>query len=106
MGFTSDDEERDSAGDFERPSRSARKRAAEAAQDLGEELIRLKEYELDAIELPEELREAIREARRITSRAAGARQRQFIGRLMRLIDPAPIEAALAMRNKGGSARRR
>lgn len=81
------------------PSKSARKRAARAAQDLGEELIGLGDGELDALALPERLSEAIREARRITSRAAGARQRQYIGRLMRDIELEPIRAALEARSE-------
>lgn len=81
----------------ERPSKSARKRAAHAAQDLGEALISLPEGELAALAIPEELAAAVRAARRITSRAAGARQRQYIGKLMRALDPAPIRAALAAR---------
>ena len=85
-------------GGAERPSKSARKRAAHAAQDLGEELLRLREADLAALELPEALREALRAARRISSRAAGARQRQYIGKLMRQVDPEPIRAALAARS--------
>src|ERR1700740_2099325 len=80
------------------PSKSARKRAAHAAQDLGEALIRLRDADLEALELPEALLDAIRAARRITSRAAGARQRQYIGRLMREADLESIQAALAARN--------
>ena len=83
----------------ERPSKSARKRAAHAAQDLGETLIRLRDTELDALSLPERLTDAIREARRITSRGGGARQRQYIGKLMRDIDLEPIRAALAARSE-------
>ena len=83
----------------ERPSKSQRKRDAHAAQDLGEALIRLRDAELEALGLPEPLDEAIREARRITSRAAGARQRQYIGKLMREIDLEPIRAALAARSE-------
>src|SRR6185437_2069189 len=82
-----------------RPSKSERKRAAHAAQDLGEELIRLRDAELDALGLPERLSDAIREARHLKSRAAGARQRQYIGKLMRDIDPAPIRATLAARSE-------
>jgi len=78
----------------DRPSKSARKREALTAQKLGEELILLRDADLDALELPEPLSEAIREARRIRSRAAGARQRQYIGKLMREIDLEPILAAL------------
>jgi ribosome-associated protein len=83
----------------QRPSKSARKRAAHAAQDLGETLIRLRDAELEALSLPERLLEAIREARRITSRAGGARQRQYIGKLMRELDLEPIRAALASRSE-------
>jgi 5-(carboxyamino)imidazole ribonucleotide mutase len=79
------------------PSKSARKRAALAVQKLGEELIELKDEQLRALALPEALTVAIQEARRIRSRAALARQRQYIGKLMRALDPAAIEAALAAR---------
>ena len=86
--------------DFEqRPSKSERKRAAHAAQDLGETLIGLKDSELEALELPERLLDAIRDARRIPSRGGGARQRQYIGKLMRDIDLEPIRAALAARGE-------
>jgi ribosome-associated protein len=84
------------------PSKSARKRAAHAAQDLGEALIGLPDAELEAIGLPERLRDAIALARTITSRAGLARQRQYIGKLMRDLDLAPIEAALAARQEAGS----
>jgi ribosome-associated protein len=83
----------------ERPSKSERKRTAHAAQNLGEALIGMRDAELDALALPEQLSEAIREARRITSRAAGVRQRQYIGKLMREIDLEPIRAALAARSE-------
>lgn len=81
----------------ERPSRSARKRAAEALQKLGVKLIALRDAELDALTLPDELLAAIHEARRLSNRAALARQRQYIGKLMRDVDPEPIEKALAQR---------
>ncbi|MGH8269423.1 MAG: ribosome biogenesis factor YjgA, partial [Steroidobacteraceae bacterium] len=83
----------------ERPSKSERKRAAHAAQDLGEALIAMRDRELDALALPEQLTDAIREARHISSRAGGARQRQYIGKLMREIDLEPIRAALASRSE-------
>ncbi|MDE2261523.1 MAG: DUF615 domain-containing protein [Gammaproteobacteria bacterium] len=83
----------------QRPSKSERKRAAHAAQDLGEALIRLRDPDLEALGLPEPLSEAVRAARRIKSRAAGARQRQYIGKLMREIDLEPIRAALAARSE-------
>jgi ribosome-associated protein len=82
----------------ERPSRSARKRAAQSAKALGERLIELPDAELAALDLPEKLLDAVREARRISSRAAGARQRQYIGKLMRGLDCTPIAAALDARH--------
>lgn len=89
----------DPVEDFEEPSKSARKRAAHAAQDLGEDLIRLRDSDLDALALPEQVVDAIREARRITSRGGAARQRQYIGKLMRDVDLEPIRAFLASRSK-------
>lgn len=83
----------------EPPSKSERKRTAHAAQDLGEALLALRDAELDALGLPELLIAAVREARRIRSRAASARQRQYIGKLMRGVDPEPIRRALAVRNQ-------
>ena len=85
--------------DFDGPSKSARKRAAHAAQDLGEELIRMRDSDLEALDLPETLVDAVREARSITSRGGGARQRQYIGKLMRDIDLEPIRAFIASRSK-------
>jgi ribosome-associated protein len=82
------------------PSKSMRKRDASAAQDLGERLIALTASELATLDLPEKLMDAIELAQRITARGGLARQRQYIGKLMRDIDPAPIEATLAARAKG------
>ena len=87
----------DEAG--ERPSKSSRKRAAQAAQDLGVELAGLREAQLEALDLPEKLKDAIRTLGTLTSRAAGARQRQYIGKLMREVDPEPIRAALDARSQ-------
>jgi ribosome-associated protein len=92
-----EDDEAGPEGGPERPSKSARKRAAHAAQELGEELIKLSDEQLQALALPEQLLDALRLARRIPSRGGGARQRQYIGKLMRTIDPEPIRAALGAR---------
>jgi ribosome-associated protein len=85
------------------PSKGMRKRAALRAQDLGERLIALRESDLEALQLPERLYDAIRLAQRITARGGLARQRQYIGKLMRDLDTAPIEAALDA-DKGFDAR--
>lgn len=78
----------------ERPSKSARKRAAHAAQALGEQLIKLKESDLLRLPIPETLLEAVRTARRIKARGGLVRQKQYIGKLMRDLDTAEIEKAL------------
>jgi ribosome-associated protein len=90
---------KDENGEYRGPSKSMRKRDAAAAQDLGTRLIALKESELTALNLPETLHDAILLAKRITSRGGLARQRQYIGKLMRDIDPAPIEAALGAESR-------
>jgi ribosome-associated protein len=87
-------------GADERPSKSARKRAAHAAQALGEQLIALKESELTTLELPETLLTAIRDAKRIKAHGGLARQKQYIGKLMRDLDtPALITALENLRHK-------
>jgi ribosome-associated protein len=75
-------------------SKTKRKAAVEALQDLGETLVALPKERLEKLALPETLHDAIIEARRITSNGALRRQMQYIGRLMREIDTAPIEDQL------------
>jgi ribosome-associated protein len=88
----------------EPPSKSARKRAALDLQALGEALVWLPPAELDALELPEALHDAILAARDLRSRGALTRQRQLIGKLMRTVDTGPIRAALARRGAADRAR--
>jgi ribosome-associated protein len=78
-----------------RPSRSARKREAEGLQKLGEWLLTLREPELRSLGLPEDLLDALLVGQTVRSGPAQARQRQYIGRLMRSVDAAALEAALA-----------
>lgn len=78
-----------------RPSKTRRKHAMHELQDLGEALVELDPSRLAALALPERLGEAIALARRITQHEGRRRQMQFIGRLMRDVDPEPIRAALA-----------
>ena len=77
-----------------RPSKSQRKRDMAALQDIGTELTLLNADQLAQIELPERLFEAIIDAQRIRDFEGRRRQLQFIGKLMREIDPAPIRARL------------
>ena len=81
--------------DDTKPSKSARKRAYLALQKLGEELVTLRESDLQAMPLDEDLRDAVLEARRIKAHGALRRQKQYIGKLMGRVDPEPIREALA-----------
>jgi ribosome-associated protein len=83
----------------EGPSKSLRKRQSHELQALGEELIGLPQDELDALPLPDVLRDAVLLARRITAHGGLYRQKQFIGKLMRKIDAEPIRLALEARRE-------
>ena len=81
-------------------SKTKRKREMHELQALGVALVELSESQLGFLE--EELRRAVLEAKRISAHEGRRRQMQYIGRLMRDIDPAPIRARLEEIN-GGSA---
>jgi ribosome-associated protein len=85
------------------PSKTQVKRAMLELQALGDALLELPAAQLAAFELPEPLRQAIDEARRISSHGAKRRQRQYIGRLMRDIDAEPIRTRLAALDGGSRA---
>lgn len=69
-----------------------------ALQDLGEALVALDVRRFDELSalvgMPERLVDAIRDARTITSWGARKRQVQYIGKLMRDVDAAPIRERL------------
>ena len=75
-------------------SKTQRKKDMAALQELGAELVALSGERLAAIGLPEILHDAVLAARRITSFEARRRQLQYIGKLMRNVDPEPIRARL------------
>jgi ribosome-associated protein len=76
------------------PSKSRRKADAHALQALGAELVALNRSQLAQIDLPETLREAVEAAQRITAHGGRRRQLQYIGKLMRNVDAAPIRAKI------------
>ena len=71
-------------------SKTRKKKDMLALQNLGAKLVELNEQQLKAMLLPESLLEAVLEARRLTRHEARRRQMQYIGRVMRDIDAAPI----------------
>jgi ribosome-associated protein len=77
-------------------SKSQKKRNMIALQSVGEELVALSADVINKMDLPDELRVAVLDAKRIPNSKHGGnkRQMQYIGRLMREVDPAPILAQL------------
>ena len=84
----------------DRPSKTALKREAHEQQTLGEALAALSEARLAALDMPEALRDALREYQRTKSHEGRRRQRQLIGKLMRHADLAPLQEAVAQAQLG------
>ena len=77
------------------PSKTRLKAEADAQQALGVRLTELPKDKLLKLNLPEDVVTAILETRKITANGAIRRHRQYLGRLMREIDTAPITEQLA-----------
>ena len=80
------------------PSKSQRKRDAHAVQALGVQLVALPAAQLARLDLPEALHEAVVAAQRMRAHGARTRQLQYIGKLMRQLEPTAlsrVRAALA-----------
>lgn len=75
-------------------SKTKKKQMMTELQGLGAELVALSGERLAAMQLPEALADAVRAAQRITAHEGRRRQMQYIGRLMREVDPAPIRERL------------
>ena len=71
-------------------ARRERKRREAAWADLGEVLVRLTQRQLAQVELPEGLRDAVLEARRITSPVARTRALRLVRRELRGCDEAIV----------------
>jgi ribosome-associated protein len=81
---------------IEEKSKSQLKREADALQEIGEQLLAMTPHELESVPLPDALYSAIEAARQM-KKGALKRQRQYIGKVMRDVDPEPIIAALEAR---------
>ncbi len=73
-------------------SRTDLKRESAELQKLGEALVTLRSDLLASLALPEKLVDALAEAGRITNFEGKRRQMQFVGKLMRGLDAATLEA--------------
>ncbi len=80
--------------DSELISKSQLKRESQALQDMGRQLVEMPEGKLAKFDLPENLQDAIRDARRLKNREGKRRQLQYIGKLMRTIDTSFIQQTL------------
>ena len=80
------------------PSKTQRKRDAHALQALGVQLVALSMTQLVRLDLPEPLHEAVLAAQRMRAHGARTRQMQYIGKVMRQLEPSVlhrVRAALA-----------
>jgi ribosome-associated protein len=94
-GSEDDQRLRDELRNAEAPSRSAKKRASTDLQLLGQALIAAPAAVLTQLPLPDQLREAIADARGFSSFGAQRRQAQFVGKLMRRLDDEAVDAIRA-----------
>ncbi|MEO5734301.1 MAG: ribosome biogenesis factor YjgA [Rubrivivax sp.] len=78
-----------------RPSKTQRKQQAHGLQSLGLALSELSPQRLEAIEMPEPLRDAIVQYRRTRSHEGRRRQLQYVGKLMHNADEAALREAVA-----------
>lgn len=85
---------RELPGGLPPPTKTELKRQARTVQDLADRLIAAPDSLIAGLDLPDKLADSVALARRITSRAALLRQRQFVGKLMRSLDCESIRAAL------------
>lgn len=85
-----------------RPSKTQLKREMHELQELGEALVALPADRVAALPLSDTLRSAVDEFRRTRSHEGRRRQMQFIGKLMRATDPAPIREAVAAMQLGSA----
>ncbi len=75
-------------------SRSELKRDVQELQALGKALCKLPAAQLNKMNLPEDLRDAVADYQRFPTHHAKKRQLQYIGKVMRRVDPEPIKLAM------------
>lgn len=85
---------RDLPGGIAPPTKTELKRQARAVQALADRLVAAPAELVERLVLPDKLADAVALARRIPGGGALVRQRQFVAKLMRGLDPGPIQAVL------------
>ena len=87
------------------PSRTELKKASDELQKLGEALLTLRTDLRERLDLPEKLVIALADLKKITNFEGRRRQSQFVGKLMRLLEPEKQQAVrdALEEQRGGSA---
>jgi ribosome-associated protein len=94
------------SGDFLGPSRSQRKREAEAVLELCERLVALTAPQLEQLPLPDTIADAVRDTQRIKAPVAHKRQLHYLAKLMRREDEELHESLrAALEHERADARR-
>lgn len=86
-------------------SKTDLKRESEKLQNMGEDLLTLRADLLNGLGLSEKLLDTLAQAKQITNFEGRRRQMQFVGKLMRLLEPETIAAAqsaLVTQHKGSA----
>ena len=86
-------------------SRTDQKKESLELQKLGEDLLTLSAGLMERLDLSDKLKDAVVEAKRITNFEGKRRQMQFIGKLMRRVEPSVLETVRTALSEqhGGSA---
>jgi ribosome-associated protein len=92
---TQHDDIQDDDDFYDRPSKTQKKKDSHVLQSLGEDLLTLPADRITPLGLPEILLDAVKAAKKITAHEGRRRQMQYIGKLMRNVDPEPIKEAVA-----------
>ena len=85
---------------MDQKSKTQKKKEAHSLQELGEKLVKLSTEQIDDIDLPAELCNAVKFAKTIKSHGARKRQMQYIGTLMRKLDTGPVQDAICHIEEG------
>ncbi len=88
VGFQSSEFEQQ----YDRPSKSQRKRDMTALQKLGEALVAEPKDRVMRVPMPEDVRDVILECQRIKDHEGRRRQLQYVGKKMRTLEEEEIEA--------------
>ena len=88
VGFKSSEFEQE----YDRPSKSELKRQMSELQKLGQELVDQPRDRVKRVPMPDDVRDAILTCQNIKDHEGRRRQLQFVGKMMRTLEPAEVEA--------------